>query len=106
MGKQDWCSSKGLNARKKGMYKKESKSTKCCYLAVFCLSAIIYIVIGSLHGNRSENAEKINKDFESFTSEPKAAYDGCNIPNFIPDATPMEIFELSVDYEESCRGKE
>ena len=106
--KNDWCSSKGLAARKKGMEKKEGKTAKCCYLVIFVLSAIIYIVLGALHGNRSENAEKINEEFGMFSSYPLNAYDGCNIPTFTPDSdvSVRELAQLSEDYEKHCDGKE
>ena len=65
MGKQgDWCNSKGLENRRKGMYEKESKGRKYCIFAFFTLSAIAYIVVGSLHASRSTNAAKINADYD------------------------------------------
>jgi len=90
------------------MYKKETKCTKCCYLAVFVASALIYIVIGSLHGNRSQNAEKINKEFATWVPYPLNPYDGCNIPDFVPDpdVSSLEMMQMSMDLEESCIGKE
>ena len=115
MGKRDdWCSSKGLNNRKKGMYKMETKGRKFCILALFIISAITYIVIGSLHASRSANANKINEDFEDdqiaylkgkllrrLESEPEEnilvavydyAYDGCFIPSYEPDPS-LNVFD-------------
>lgn len=88
------------------MYLKEAKGTKCCYLMGFALSAIIYIVIGSLHGNRSVNAETINKEYLHLKGEALKAYDSCRIPNYIPDATEAKMIELVLNYEESCKDKE
>jgi len=107
-GCNDFCNSSGIKARKKGMYKKESKTTKCCYLMLFVLSAITYLIIGSLHGNRSSNAGKINSEYDTFMSMPKKPYDGCNIPAFIqdPEVSSNEIFDLATNYEVHCLGKE
>jgi len=66
MGKRDdWCSSKGLNNHKKGMYDKEKKSTKICYTVFFAVSAIAFLVCGALSAERASNAAKINKDFKN-----------------------------------------
>ena len=46
------------------MYEKESKGRKYCIFAFFTLSAIAYIVVGSLHASRSTNAAKINADYD------------------------------------------
>ena len=65
MGRQgDWCNAKGLNNRRKGMYEKESKGRKYCIFALFTLSAIVFIVVGSLHASRSVNAARINADYD------------------------------------------
>ena len=66
-----------LRARQRGMYFKEAKVTKCCYLVGFAFSAIVYIVIGSLHGNRSVNAENINKEYLHLRGDANKAYDTC-----------------------------
>ena len=64
MGKRDdWCSSKGLNNRKKGMYEKEKKSRKCCYCFIFGFSALFFLGIGSLYAERAANAALINADY-------------------------------------------
>ena len=64
MGKKDdWCSSKGLNNRKKGMYEKESKGRKVCICVFFGLSAFFFLAVGGLYASRSSNASKINEDY-------------------------------------------
>ena len=65
MGKKDdWCSSKGLNNRKKGMYEKESKGRKICFCVFFGFSALFFLAIGGLYAQRASNAGKINLDYE------------------------------------------
>ena len=64
MGKKDdWCTGRGLNNRKHGMYSKESKQRKICIGVFFGISAIIFIVFGGLMAERSVNAGKMNLDF-------------------------------------------
>lgn len=76
MGKvKSWFSSKGMQQRKKGMYKKESKQRKCLYAIIFATSAIIYFVCGSMHAARSANANKIGEEYPAFIL--KNAYDSC-----------------------------
>ena len=65
MGKKDdWCSSKGLNNRKKGMYEKESKGKKVCYCVLFGFSALFCFGVGGLYAARSINSTRINTDYE------------------------------------------
>ena len=87
MGKKDdWCSSKGLENRAKGMYKKEKKSTKICYLILWACSCIAYLVIGGLHAERSANAGKINSDYDvSLLISGVVPYDTCHVPDYIKD---------------------
>ena len=94
MGKKDdWCSVKGLNNHKKGMYDKESKCTKICYSAFFTFSACIYLVCGGLSAERANNANKINADFDagSLLGSDTLAYDQCKIPYFLPDGDYEDI---------------
>lgn len=65
MGKKDdWCSSKGLNNRKKGMYEKESKGRKICLCTFFGFAAFFFLAVGSLYASRASNAGKINDDYD------------------------------------------
>ena len=64
MGKRDdWCSSKGLANRKKGMYEKESRGRKISYCMCFGFSAIFFFSAGGLYASRASNAAKINSDY-------------------------------------------
>ena len=66
MGKRDdWCSSKGINNRKKGMYEKESKCRKVSFCILFGLSAAYFFGVGVLYATRASNAEKINADYST-----------------------------------------
>ena len=60
--KEDWCSQKGLEARQRGMKKKESKGRKCLYCMGFGLGAIVFIIFAGLHSWRSSNAAKIQEE--------------------------------------------
>ena len=63
MPKDSFFSSKGLNNRMKGMYKKESTSTKIGYAVLFGCSAAVFLVFGALSAERASNANRINVDF-------------------------------------------
>ena len=64
MGKRDdWCSSKGLANRKKGMYEKESRCRKFSYCMCFGFSALFFFSAGGLYASRASNAAKINSDY-------------------------------------------
>ena len=60
----DFFSSKGYKIREEGMKKKEKKSRKWCYLVLFVLSAIIYLIFASLHQERASNAIHISDDYK------------------------------------------
>ena len=80
MGKRDdWCSSKGLANRKKGMYEKESRGRKISYCMCFGFSAIFFFSAGGLYASRASNAAKINSDFtkEKIQSGTAILYQTC-----------------------------
>ena len=81
MGKRDdWCSSKGLANRKKGMYEKESKGRKISYCVLFGFSAFFFFSAGILYATRASNAAKINSDYtkEKLLSGTATLYQKCN----------------------------
>ena len=105
MGKKDdWCSGKGLKYRAKGMYEKESKIRKILILVLFVVAAIAYFVLGSIHAERSANANKINSEFDQkFTLAmgfSVLTYDLCSVPAYISqEDTAVENFQTSVALE-------
>ena len=103
MGKKDLCSQKGLEARRKGI-KKESSSTKCCYLWLFISAAVTFLVIGSIHASRSSNAEKIHKEFGDSNPFIDNIYNTCNIPYYKedPDIHRATFFQQKYAADDYC----
>ena len=105
MGKKDWCSQKGWDARAKGMKEIETNQRKIMYSVLFGISAIIYLAIGATQLSHWSNAEAINEDFSHSITE--LAYDSCEYPDGyetdpenIDDATAAAItlaFECGFD---------
>mmetsp|Transcript_37870 Transcript_37870/g.46109 ORF Transcript_37870/g.46109 Transcript_37870/m.46109 type:complete len:263 (+) Transcript_37870:3-791(+) len=106
--KDDWCSKKGMKARKKGIKKLESKSRKWCYFAFFCASFIIYIICGAVYSPRSSNALAITAAFAEDKRLGKTpAYDTCQFPSFVKDesVTDTEFVKLVYGIAEYCRDR-
>jgi len=108
MGKDDWCSLKGLKYREKGMYTKEGKSRKLCHFAFWLLSAAIYFTLGGFYIERSGNANWINRKFivsekyrkidfwQKIRPEP---YDSCQLPSYIRDSSVSQAEFDSTEFE-------
>ena len=64
MGKhRDWCSKKGCESRKKGMYEKEKRWKKACIGILFGVSCLFFLIIGAVFASRAANAAKIHSDW-------------------------------------------
>ena len=69
MGKgkaEDWINSSGHRSREAGIKQEESKERKLAMCVFWAVCAIIWIVLGSLHIDRFNNAVKINVDFNDY----------------------------------------
>ena len=92
MGKKDeWCSSKGLKYRAKGMKEKEGRGKKVAYCMCFGAACITYLVIGSIHAMHSFNAMKISADIENpLPGRDYPSYDSCSVPYYSPNKMDEE----------------
>lgn len=61
--RDNWCTKKGLNERKKGMYTIEKKRRRNRIAFLFSISALIYLALGSYFAERTYNSERIREDF-------------------------------------------
>ena len=61
----NWCTKKGLQDRKKGMYSIEKRGRKRRVCVFFSFSALIYFVLAGFFTERTMNAVKINEDFSN-----------------------------------------
>ena len=90
----------------KGMKEKEKKNRKLCYCAVFASAAIIYIVLGCLHAERTSNADKIQEDYivKIGDDERMLAYDACKFPRFTldPEVSELDLKVLENDVFKYC----
>lgn len=91
MGKlDDWCTCKGLETRRKGMAKKESKRRKIFLACLYGLSALICFAVGGFQLGRYSNAVKINEDYGA------NAYNTCKVPSFSFDPGVSESEKSSI----------
>lgn len=58
--KDDYFTKRGHEALRRGMNENESKQRKISYLTLFAISFVLIVYIMGLHGERSNNAIKIN----------------------------------------------
>ncbi len=68
--------------------------------------AIIFIAIGGVHSNRSQNAEKINKEYPIPLMD--NSYNSCKIPDFIadPDIAQDTLMDIALKATEYCMDNE
>ena len=85
MGKDDWFSSKGWEARGEGIKNVESRQKKCCITVFFSICAVICFVIGGIQLSHATNAAAINDDYPHPLT--KNSYDACSYPDYIVDST-------------------
>ena len=109
----EWCSCKGMENRRQGMYRLEKKSTKNMICGSMCCLTLLYLILGCLHAWRSNNAKNIDGNYDasilgfsiggdyledSYTFQTDSgvqtvafpqsisgeAYDSCRVPTFSP----------------------
>ena len=89
--------------RRIGMKKVETRSRKCCYMAIFLLSAVIYLSVGTAHYWRYHNASLINEEMSTVYTT-VIPYDTCTASGYIadPDLAETRVAEIKADMEEYC----